>query len=1022
MPRESAVEILVCKPDPTIPQDQKGVHENLWLKKRFNQYVSIGVYLDGSDLKYYFFQDGDSNPKIYSSLLELKQDLPTGLENIFDNTPELFVMGHGHGGKYGLGNVHGASEEIYGADFDKIITDFEATLSVQHDEVFVMLEACNTDNLALAAAERQEKTFLERVSANHPTMTFSGTGPWDPNDPETGYRASGGFPTLNVPITAMGGGVWKYGESVIFYHGNAQVVVKKSLFATTETAKELKINTIAYAREILKQTALGDDAKEAIIKNICANRHILKIADLKNVSDFPQGEFEDQEISRLATEEKRILEKEKNNYIVRVQTILARVASGEKFTDRDVLVIALGLKDLSVFNGHEDCRDAIFSNRALLQLVMVSCGKVLIGAPSNDDLIDLLLSHGVDINSVDENGMTATHYAAQNFYNYRKEPLHLVRKLLDCGANLGAQDKVGRTPLMLATLHSQKSIVMGGASLVKLLEQKQQIEAVENGLQRRRQVAGVTPKNILTRMRELHVPNASITIIKDGEIAWSRNYDSAAHTAVDQDAMGHAPVFQAGSISKTVNAVLTMKLLVETGKIKLDDDLTAQLNAMGIVNNSGKPITLAQLLSHTAGTTVHGFAGYPTSAQTIPTTTEILAGRAELKVYGRHAPEVKDTHTPNTAPVEVVDEPGKECVYSGGGTTIIQRLIEMQYPGRSYASLVEEHIFRPLGMTQSTFELQRPGASVAHIQSGHEHDGTAMAGGWRLHPESAAAGLWSTTSDLAKFAIAIHKMSLDQVEQPILKKETVHQMLVRQPNSGFGLGFEVSGDGGEISFGHGGATIGYRADYIFFPQTGMGAVILTNSENGNQLMEGIYCSIAKNYGWTRRGTEVLQPVSLTGAVLQKCVGEFVSPDGMVFTSKIVAGQLQLTLPNFARKERAELTFVPLSETKFFCVEYQFEVTFDGDYREMTFMDGMQSRRKEPVSSQTDTADLSQRVELQAGDVSATASEDTERDRRSVSALHLTGFMACRDHVSESEDKQASSADKQVVDDGVLRNV
>lgn len=483
MLKESAVEMLVINPDPALHKEQKGVHENLWIKQRFKQYLSIGVYLDGTDLKYYFFKDYDNTPKIYSSLVALKEDLPQGLENIFANTPKLFIMGHGHGGIYGLcNNWQDPSEVIHNENFDKIIADFEKSLSPQHGEIFVTLEACTTDDRALAAKEGQEKTFLERLSANHRNITFAGTGPWDPKDVETGYRASGGFPILNAPITATGGDIWKHGNSVIFYHDfkqeNHQVVVIKSMFASTETAKELKINTIEYASEVLQKTALDHNARKAIISKICTNRDILKIADLHKDPDFPQNKFTDEKITKLSAQEKQILEKEKNNYLTRVREILARAESGRKFTERDILIIALGLKnfadsrELSVFNAHEDLRDEILANKALLELVMVACGKVLIASPSNDNLIDLLLKKGISINSVDEKGMTALHYAVQGFYNYRKEPLNLINKLIDCGANLKAQDYDGRTPSMLANEHSRKATVAAGKNLLDLLQQR----------------------------------------------------------------------------------------------------------------------------------------------------------------------------------------------------------------------------------------------------------------------------------------------------------------------------------------------------------------------------------------------------------------------------------------------------------------------------------------------------------------------------------------------------------------------
>lgn len=474
MPKKTAIEILLFKPDPAIPPGERGVHENLRIKQRFEQYVSIGVFLDGSDLKYYFFEHVDREPKIYNSLAELKADLPAGLETVFEDEPKLFIMGHGHGGIYGLANIHGPSEQIHDDNFDHIITDFVSALPDGHsDNISITLEACNTDNQQLAEEEGQAKTFLERLSANHPDITFAGTGPWDPEDAETGYRASGGFPTLNAPITSMGGGIWKHGNSVIFHHLDQQMAVRKSIFATTETAKELKINTVKYAREILDATSLGEDEKEAQLKAICANRDLLKIEDLAKVPGFPEVRIDTPEITALLEQEGKILEKEKIRYITHVQEILERADAGAKLTDRDLLTIALGLKNLSVFEGHEALRDKILANKALLQSVMVSCGKVLIAGPDNDNIINLLLRTDIDVNSADEKGMTALHYAVQNFFNYRKEPLCLISKLLDCGADLEARDIYGRTPLMLATEHARDGRVIGSGELLKLLEERQ---------------------------------------------------------------------------------------------------------------------------------------------------------------------------------------------------------------------------------------------------------------------------------------------------------------------------------------------------------------------------------------------------------------------------------------------------------------------------------------------------------------------------------------------------------------------
>ncbi|HAT1973114.1 ankyrin repeat domain-containing protein [Legionella pneumophila serogroup 1] len=460
--KDAAIEILIYKPDPDhpVPEEQRGVVINPYLKQRFKHFLPIGIYLEGSDLRYYFFDQCDKAPKIYSSWDELKRDLPDELNNIFEENPKLFIMGHGNGGYYGLGNCHGPSEQLYDANFDKLLSGFKQALPAHHGEVFVTLEGCNTDSQLDAAANQQEKTFLERVSVKHPEITFAGTGPWDIQDAQTGFRSL----SPASPITSMSGNIWKAGNSVIFHHGEYQVAVRKSLFASTHTAKELKVNTIEYACAIL-----GKDASDELIAKLALNREILNIQDLKKIDGFPELRFESEDVAKFAEQENQILGKEQENYLTRVRDILGRVDPIEQLTDRDVVELLLGLKEPSVFKGHEDLLESILANKALLNLAIVSCGKVLIGGPSNDSVIDLLLKQGADINSADKKGMTALHYAVQNFYNYRKEPLNLIKKLLECGASLEMQNKKGQTPIETAQEHSKDRRVTASDKLLASL-------------------------------------------------------------------------------------------------------------------------------------------------------------------------------------------------------------------------------------------------------------------------------------------------------------------------------------------------------------------------------------------------------------------------------------------------------------------------------------------------------------------------------------------------------------------------
>ncbi|HEN5528820.1 Ankyrin repeat protein [Legionella moravica] len=462
--KEAAIEFLIYKPNPEhpVPEEQRGVVVNPHLKQRFKQqFLPIGVYLEGSDLRYYFFDQCDEAPEIYSSLDALKLDLPQELNTIFEKKPKLYIMGHASGGHYGMGNCHGPSEQLFGDHFDHLLNSLKQTLPADHGEVFVTLEGCNTDNQLNATENQQEKTFLERVSAKHREITFGGSRPWNAQEALTGARSL----TPAAPITSMTGNVWKSGNSVIFHHGQYQIAVRKSLFASTQTAKELKINTIEYASAIL-----GNNSRNELIAKIALNRDILTIQDLEKIDGFPKLPIEEENVSSFIAQEKLILNKEQEHYLARVRGILERAEPIDQLTDRDILDLLLGLKEPSVFMDHEYFLESILANKALLQLAIVSCGKVLVGGPSNDSLIDLLLKHGADINSADKEGMTALHYAVQNFYNYREEPLNLIKKLIDCGASLEVQNKKEQTPIDIAREHSQDGRVTASDKLLSSLK------------------------------------------------------------------------------------------------------------------------------------------------------------------------------------------------------------------------------------------------------------------------------------------------------------------------------------------------------------------------------------------------------------------------------------------------------------------------------------------------------------------------------------------------------------------------
>lgn len=478
---------------PLSDGDDPRPSENKRIKERVELYLSIGFYRDldqpvESQIRYYVYSNRykpTDQITTYSNLAALAQALPTDADgkNIFQHNPKIFIEGHGGDNRYGVGGDHPVreeykhhlelpgistdpSEQIHGVHFDKVINDLRDAIHPQRGELFITLEVCNSDNLYLGKSLwGHQKTFLKSLSESHKDITFSGTGPWDHshhyNAVATGTRAPGG---MNTPITSMSGNVWKAGNTVVFYDkftinddaSDYQVVVKKSKFASTQTAKELKINTVDYAAKILENSNVSLNIKKIILKSVSENPAVLTIDDLKTMSDFPTEKSETKDAADLKIKEKTILQKEKDDYIQHVKSILAK---GDRADHRDILMIALGLKDFadngsvvkgSVFEGHDKLLNNILSNKRLLELVMVTCGKVLIATPSNDSLIDLLISKGVSVNSIDAFGMTAVHYAVQNFYIYRDETLHLVKKLLDCGADIELADQKGEKPYTIA--------------------------------------------------------------------------------------------------------------------------------------------------------------------------------------------------------------------------------------------------------------------------------------------------------------------------------------------------------------------------------------------------------------------------------------------------------------------------------------------------------------------------------------------------------------------------------------------
>ncbi|MGZ8371589.1 MAG: serine hydrolase domain-containing protein [Rhodoplanes sp.] len=323
----------------------------------------------------------------------------------------------------------------------------------------------------------------------------------------------------------------------------------------------------------------------------------------------------------------------------------------------------------------------------------------------------------------------------------------------------------------------------------------------------------------------LNIPSVSVALI--GTLDWARVFGRGATADT---------LYQAASLSKLVTAVAALRL-VEQGRLALDRDVNEQLTGWRLPDSPltrGHPVTLRGLLNMTAGIGVPGYVGYAPE-QPLPDLVQILDG----------APPA------NSPPVRVESVPGARYAYSGGGYEIVQALIET-VTGRSFEAAMQKLVLQPLGMSHSMFVQPLPPALVGRAAEGHDASGAPLPGGWRVVPELAAGGLWSTPTDLAKLLIAIARAF--RGERPaFLGQATARAMLTRQSVGPYGLGGAVDGAGSDLVLMKRGQNVGYQSYMLIFPVTGQGMVVMTGSDSGTTLATALIRRAASAYRWPGLG-------------------------------------------------------------------------------------------------------------------------------------------------------------------------
>lgn len=391
---------------------------------------------------------------------------------------------------------------------------------------------------------------------------------------------------------------------------------------------------------------------------------------------------------------------------------------------------------------------------------------------------------------------------------------------------------------------------------------------------------------LVDRMRFYHVPAVSIAVVDDFRIVYAGAFGTREFGTTEP--VDTTTLFLAGSISKPVFSSGILKL-VQEGKLALDEDVNARLTSWHLPETrftANERVTLRHLLTHTAGLTVWGFPGYE-MGKPIPIVPQVLDG----------APPA------NTPAVRNDTMPGALWRYSGGGLTIAQ-LLATDVTHETLPALMQRLVLAPAGMTRSTYENPLPNGRWSEAATGHEHVDTPVPGHFHVYPEMAAAGLWTTPSELARWAIALSRAYDGDTTapfSPLMARQLIScQVIVRPPygNGCWGLGVQVAGAGDSVSFSHGGRDEGFVAQFEMWPAQRRGIFIMTNGVSG-ALINEIMRAFAETYGMDIGRRVDKQLASVSRAALASLAGRYLArrgTDSLVIEIQAAGDGLDMSLP------------------------------------------------------------------------------------------------------------------------------
>ncbi|TGN19487.1 serine hydrolase domain-containing protein [Leptospira idonii] len=337
-------------------------------------------------------------------------------------------------------------------------------------------------------------------------------------------------------------------------------------------------------------------------------------------------------------------------------------------------------------------------------------------------------------------------------------------------------------------------------------------------------------------MKDLKVPGLGIAVYKNFGLSWKKNF--GIKNAKTGEKITDKTLFRAGSLSKTVTAVTAVKL-AEEGKLNLYSNWNKKLKTYHIdlmQRKKGEYVNLDSLLSHTSGLTEKGNWDDP------------------INENKKHLIELQDTFSSKTGNgLKLYYTPGSKSRYSGGGYSVIQEAIT-DITKHSFSRVIRDYVGQPLHWTRSTFRQNL--TEDDDYNEGHDPESQILPLKNFVTPELGAGGLWTTPEEIGNLFLQVALATKGESE--FVSESSAHYLLSPKMSAAnltvhalVGRGFFLNRTGSSEYFFHGGHTKGHKSLAFFNAKKGYGIVIMTNSENGSNLIWRILRTVSLQEKWDK---------------------------------------------------------------------------------------------------------------------------------------------------------------------------